>query len=278
MAVMRDSVSDSYLTHVIHTSACKLECSSDSVSSCLVSSPPSTFACGMNNVNSVFTAPHFLDAVQQVKSSDAALSSVIIPETKETKSHFHISCLLSGRHRTVRVAAMVDSGATALFIDKKYADRQKMWQIPLEHPIRLHNIDGKLNEAGSITHKVRLSLKIGPDTEKFEFYVTSLGPEKIILGLPWLRHWNPTINWQEGTMSLNADSGVGPEPLEVEVTRIAANLMERHCPLADKVLNTSQDEVFCLAGFTYAQQIAEKAQAAKGKKSFEEMVPVHYRD
>ena len=277
MAVMRETVSDSYLTHVIHTPACKLECSSDSVSS-LVSSPPSTFACGMNNVNSVRTAPHFLDAVRQVKSSDAALSSVIIPETKETKSHFHISCLLSGRHRTVRVAAMVDSGATALFIDKKYADRQKMWQIPLDHPIRLHNIDGTLNEAGSITHKVRLSLKIGPDTEKFEFYVTSLGPEKVILGLPWLRHRNPTINWHEGTMSLNADSGVGPEPLEVEVTRIAANRMERRRLLADKVLDTSQDEVFCLAGFTYAQQIAEKAHAAKEKKTFEEMVPVHYRD
>ena len=68
---------------------------------------------------------------------------------------------------------MVDSRATALFIDKKYADSQKMWQIPLESPICLHNIDRTLNEARSITHKVKLWLMIGSDEEKFEFYVTS---------------------------------------------------------------------------------------------------------
>jgi uncharacterized integral membrane protein len=86
------------------------------------------------------------------------LNSVIISETKEAKSHFHILCYLKGHHRTVKVAAMVNSRATALFIDKKYAESQKMWQVPLEHPIQLHNIDGTLNEAGSITHKCYVSM------------------------------------------------------------------------------------------------------------------------
>jgi hypothetical protein len=70
----------------------------------------------MNNVYTVPITP--VEAVQQVKSSDAALNSVIIPETKHAKSHFHISCILKGHHRTTKVAAMVNSGATALFIDK----------------------------------------------------------------------------------------------------------------------------------------------------------------
>jgi hypothetical protein len=73
-------------------------------------------------MNTVNTVPSFLN-------------SVIISETKEVKSHFHISCYLKGHHRTVKVAAMVDSGATVLFIDKKYTESQKMWQVPLEHPI-----------------------------------------------------------------------------------------------------------------------------------------------
>ncbi len=119
-------------------------------------------------------------------NSDAALSSVIIPETKEKQSHFHISCLLSEHHHTVKVAAMVDSGATSLFLDKKYTDCHKMLLIPLENPIHLFNIDGTPNEAGSITHKVQLSLQIGQDEEKFDFLVTSLGLENVILGLPWL--------------------------------------------------------------------------------------------
>jgi hypothetical protein len=138
----------------------------------------------MNNVYTVPFAP--VEAVQQVKSSDATLNSVIIPETKHAKSHFHISCILKGCHCTIKVAAMVDSGATVLFIDKKYANSQKMWQVPLAQQIHLHNIDRTLNEAGSITHKVSLILQVGQDEEKFDFFVTSLGPEKVILGLPWL--------------------------------------------------------------------------------------------
>ena len=54
--------------------------------------------------------------------------------------------------------------------------------------------------------------------------------------------------------------------------------MERRRLLAEKVLDTSQDKVYCLAGFTYSQQIAEKAITAKGKKTFEEMVPTKYQD
>ena len=173
---------------------------------------------------------------------------------------------------------MVDSRATALFIDKKYANSQKMWQIPLESSICLHSIDGTLNEARSITHKVKLWLMIGSDGEKFEFYITSSGPEKVILGLPWLRHRNPHINWQAGTMSLNTDQGMGLEPFEVEVTKITANCMECHFLLHEGVLETSQDEVYCVAGFMYAQQIAEKVSKAKGKKTFEEMVPEYYQD
>src|SRR5258708_32484411 len=200
-------------------------------------------------------------------NSDAALNSVYIPETKEKSSHFHISCYLKGRHRTVQVAAMVDSGATALFLDKKYADRQRMWQVPLANPITLYNIDGSLNEAGSITHKVRLSLRISPDEEDFDFYVTSLGPEKVILGLPWLRHRNSEINWQEGTMHLNSNMGDNtPEEIEVEITCIMANCMERRHLIAEKVLDTAQDEVYCLAGFTYLQQIAEKPFKLKERK------------
>ena len=49
---------------------------------------------------------------------------------------------------------------------------------------------------------------------------------KVILGLPWLRHQNPEIDWQKGTMRLNADQSVGPELLELEVIKIMANHME----------------------------------------------------
>jgi hypothetical protein len=216
LIVPYDSVSD-LCTHSFSVSACKIDSSSVSP----IVSTLSTSASEINNVCTVPFAP--VEAVQQVKSSDATLNSVIIPKTKHAKSHFHISCTLKGRHCTIKVAAMVNSGATALYIDKKYADSQNMWQVPLAQQICLHNINGTLNKAGSITHKVSLILQVGQDEEKFDFFVTSLGPEKVILGLPWLRHRNPAIDWQAGTIHLNADQGLGPEPIEVEVTCIMAN-------------------------------------------------------
>jgi hypothetical protein len=79
-------------------------------------------------------------------------------------------------------------------------------------------------------------------------------------------------------MHLGADQGMSSAPLEIELTRIAANCMERRQLLSEKVLDTSQDEIFCLASFTYSQQIAEKANCTKGIRTFEEMVPEHYRD
>ena len=215
-------VSDCPVPHVYNHSACKLAFGSYADLDCLSSSSTSAFVMNIVN-NHVSTTPSV--AVQQVMNTDAALNSVIIFETKSTKSHFHMFCFLKGHQCAVKVAAMVDSGATLLLIDQKYANSHKMLKEPLEHPIQFYNINGLLNKASSITHKVGLILKVGQNKEKFDFYVASLGPERDILGLPWLRHRNPSIDWQKGTMSLNTDLGMGPEPFEAEMTKIMANCM-----------------------------------------------------
>ncbi len=86
----------------------------------------STSALEMNSVNSsnISRSVSFNVDAPQVIVFDAAqhVNSVIISETRKAKNHFHIDCYLSGHKRTVKVAAMVDSGATALFMDHKYAD------------------------------------------------------------------------------------------------------------------------------------------------------------
>ena len=105
-------VSDSLIHNVNKVPACKIDSSSDSPV-CLTSIPLSTSALEMNISSSLSLVSHALNvAVQQVMNSDAALNSVIIPETRTSQSHFHIACQLKGRHRTIKVAAMVDSGAT----------------------------------------------------------------------------------------------------------------------------------------------------------------------
>ena len=133
MTDFSSQVSDSLVPNVYINPVCKLGSSDMDFSDMAslvshfsmprpVSAPPSTSSYKMNICStSVLIAPHV--AVLQVMNSDAALYSVTIPETCSSKSHFHISCYLEGQNCTTKVAAMVDSGATSLFIDHKFASQ-----------------------------------------------------------------------------------------------------------------------------------------------------------
>jgi hypothetical protein len=47
---------------------------------------------------------------------------------------------------------------------------------------------------------------IGESAKWQQFLVTELGPEDLVLGLPWLRNINPEIKWTKGTMKINSNS------------------------------------------------------------------------
>ena len=93
---------------------------------------------------------------------------------------------------------MIDSGATALFLDHSFIKKNQISLTPLCHPINLYNIDGSSNQAGQITHFARLKLGLDGFDEWTDFLATNLGGENAILGLPWLCKVNPHIDWQQG--------------------------------------------------------------------------------
>ncbi|PIL32324.1 hypothetical protein GSI_05570 [Ganoderma sinense ZZ0214-1] len=100
---------------------------------------------------------------------------------------------------------MIDSGATSLFASKRFVRKHNVFKHPLGREIPLYNIDGLHNRAGGITHFVRLQVVMGDYAEWREFLVTDLGPEDIILGLPWLRSVNPEIDWTGGGMRVETE-------------------------------------------------------------------------
>ena len=89
---------------------------------------------------------------------------------------------------------MIDCGATGKFLDKPFVEKHRITAYLLRHPIRLLNIDGTPNQAGSITHFARLELTVDGYSEWTDFLITDLGGEDVILGLPWLKRHNPSIN------------------------------------------------------------------------------------
>ena len=172
---------------------------------------------------------------------------------------------------------MVDSSATALFINKRFVKQNNMKMHPLRNPIVLYNIDGSINKAGSLTDFVRLTLTIGSHTDTHDFLVTDLGPENLILGLPWLKKVNPVIDWESGEMELPSSPEEPNSTPTSPFKQISANRATRRAWIKAGIIEDSSDELWMCAGFTLSTELAAKANESKAKQTFEEMVPEEYR-
>jgi hypothetical protein len=95
---------------------------------------------------------------------------------------------------------LIDSGATANFIDKKVTKRLGFKPKKLDHPVPVKNVDGTPNKDGKLTHCVHLWVELGDKKELMKFFLTNLGEDRTLLGFPWFAAFNPEINWMEGTM------------------------------------------------------------------------------
>ena len=239
-------------------------------------------------------------------------------------SHFRVPIKLQGRFKSTDSAAMIDSGATGLFLHQKFIDRHKIFTRALPHPITLYNIDGTPNLAGKITHSARLLSTIdGNPPQLLEYLVTNLGTEDIILGLPWLRKVNPRVDWEKGQLQISHPTPRSltiedePEPkssnirgttqhdepilainpeyvplpsiednepvIETEdpdrstpLYRLVGNRKRRRALLRAGILGHTSEDLWCAAGYTYSQQLAEAVYKDKPQKSFDEMIPTEY--
>ena len=95
---------------------------------------------------------------------------------------------------------LIDSGATANFLDQRVAKRLGFKPKKLECPVPVKNIDGTPNKDRQLTHCIHLWVQLGEKKELMLFYLINLGEDRTILGFPWLTAFNPKINWTEGTM------------------------------------------------------------------------------
>ncbi|KAG5732698.1 hypothetical protein E4T56_gene16844 [Termitomyces sp. T112] len=93
------------------------------------------------------------------------------------------------------VVALLDSGATGLFLDTDYVQQHCLTTHSLSCPIPVYNIDGTLNEAGSICSMVDLVLCYQDHSEQATFAITSLEKQDMILGFTWLCEHNSEIDW-----------------------------------------------------------------------------------
>jgi predicted aspartyl protease len=220
----------------------------------------------------IFSNSLHLHSIENDPSASVALC--IISVSNRLSSHYHVPIQLCGLNNSIRLNAMIDSGATGLFLNKRVVDQHKIMTLKLKQRIPLHNIDGSKNKAGGITHYARLNMKIGDTAKKTNFFITDIGPEDIILSLPWLKEANPIIDWEEGKITL--DSGAAEiEPL-APFTTLKTSHTKRHAWVKSGLLEDFTDEIWCCASMTYSTQLAAEVNEKKYSQPLKEMVSTEY--
>jgi len=96
----------------------------------------------------------------------------------------------------ITVEALLDSGVMGLVMSSKFAKKQGFKLKKLEKPINMRNMDRSLNKEGPIENTVEVNIYYKGHRERTEIDVTGGQKWTVILGMPWLVHHNPEIDWR----------------------------------------------------------------------------------
>jgi len=102
----------------------------------------------------------------------------------------------------ITVEVLLDSGATGLVMSSEFARKKGFKLKKLERPMQVRNVDGSFNREGPIENTVEVNVYYKGHVERTEIDV--IGGQKwgVILGMPWLEHHNPEINWKTGEVKM----------------------------------------------------------------------------
>jgi len=98
--------------------------------------------------------------------------------------------------------ALLDSGASRLVMSEEFARRYKFRRIKLERPVYVRNVDGTLNYVGPIVDTVEVEIFFKGHKERTLINVIGGQKWSVILGMPWLEHYNPEIDWKTGEVKI----------------------------------------------------------------------------
>jgi len=112
---------------------------------------------------------------------------------------------LHGEKESVTINAMIDSGAKEDFIDREVCNTHGIKMIKARNPMDIYLPDGKPSAMGPVTHMTKVPMDISSHRELAAFQVANLQNHEVILGMPWLREHNPTIDWNDKRITFNSE-------------------------------------------------------------------------
>ncbi|KAJ3007050.1 hypothetical protein NUW54_g3696 [Trametes sanguinea] len=170
--------------------------------------------------------------------------------------------------QSMDVKGLLDTGCTGSCIHRDLVRRAGLTAHPFDREVEVYNADGSPNIGGSITHYVLLDVQIGNHREKLQLLVTDLGKADIFLGHEWIEHHNPSIDWQKKLIEFNRCpkecQHVIEEGEQLFMLNVPSFLQSRAVQIR--------------ARSSVAMDIAIEQNKSRIAKSFEDIVPEHYRD
>jgi hypothetical protein len=103
---------------------------------------------------------------------------------------------------SIKMTAMVDSGAMGNFIHPRFIELHKLVTKPHE-PLVVNDVNGRL--LSRVDRQTEIRMTVGGHSETLTFDIAPLGKHNIVLGLPWLQQHDPIVQWLGGKLMFASD-------------------------------------------------------------------------
>jgi hypothetical protein len=153
---------------------------------------------------------------KRVKSTTAARSSTMdlgieLVQISIDKSKPLLTVQIKPKNQADTFPSLIDSGATANFISPTLVEKLKILKISLNNPRLIRMLDGTTPKTGKVWHKAHLEFECQGLPTSGDFLICPIGENQVILGMPWLKNQNPSIDWREQTLTLPEKAQIASE-------------------------------------------------------------------
>ena len=120
------------------------------------------------------------------------ISSVLVANIKAQSMHLRYKN--TDREQIVETQILLDSAAKGLLMNWTFVEKNHIPMIPLLKLIIPQNVDRTTNQSGKITHYTWAHIIFNDQQLLTRFLITNTGKSDVLLGLPWFKEHNPTID------------------------------------------------------------------------------------
>ena len=107
--------------------------------------------------------------------------------------------------KAVEIKGLIDTGADAVIVNKKIVDKYNLPTVRLPKTLTFRNADDSVNSMGTITHRVEGTFNLHGKKLPTNWYVADIGRDDVLFGMPWIRKYNPNIDWESGRITFKSD-------------------------------------------------------------------------